>query len=123
MRRFSPILITAVLCAAVAAVPAVAAKPSAGTTSSGPTLTGPATAQVGETYTVDGSGFAPGSLVPLEIAEAGGCCIALNLVADASGRISYTGAVYAAGAYRVRALVKRNTRWRVGAEWSFTAYQ
>jgi hypothetical protein len=122
MRRcIAPILLAAALSAVVAVAPATAGKPGAGT-STGPKLTGPSTAHVGETYTIDGSGFAPGALVPLEIGEADGCCIALNLVADASGRISYTGDVYAAGAYRTRALVKRNSRWRVGAEWSFTAY-
>jgi hypothetical protein len=63
-------------------------------------------------------------VVPLEIAEAGGCCIALNMVADAGGRFSYTGDVWAAGTYRVRASVTRNGsgRWRVAASWSFEAY-
>jgi hypothetical protein len=119
-RYFSLMLIAAALSAVVATAPATAAKPS-GATSSGPTLTGPTVAHVGETYTVNGSGFAPGSLVPLEIAEADGCCIALNLVADESGKFSYTGAVWAPGTYRVRALVKRNARWRVAAVWSFVA--
>ena len=90
----------------------------------GPTLTGPSGVHVGETYTVTGSGFSPGSLVPLEIAEAGGCCIALNMVADGSGWFSYTGEVWAPGAYRVRASVQRNGtgRWRVVASWAFEAY-
>jgi hypothetical protein len=123
MRRFlAPILITTALSAVVAiAGPAFAGKPGGGSTSDAK-LGGPTVASVGEMYTIDGSGFAPGSLVPLEIAEANGCCIALNLVADESGRISYTGEVYAAGSYRVRAFVKRNTRWRVAAEWTFMAY-
>jgi hypothetical protein len=120
-RCLSFVLLMAALGAVVAVAPATAGKPS-GTTSSGPKLTGPAVAYVGETYTIDGTGFAPGSLVPLEIAEANGCCIALNLVADEAGRISYTGEVYAAGAYRTRALAKSRNRWRVAAEWSFTAY-
>ena len=119
-RHFSLVLVVAALAALVAAAPAAAVKPTG--SSSSPTLTGPTVAHVGETYTVYGSGFAPGSLIPLEIAEADGCCIALNLVADESGKLSYTGDVWAPGTYRVRSLVKRNGRWRVGAEWSFEAY-
>ena len=104
------------------ALPATAAK-HGGAATAGPVLTGPASAHVGQTYTVTGSGFVPGSLVPLEIAEAEGCCIALNMVADAGGGFSYTGEVWAAGTYRVRALVPRNGgRWRVAASWSFEAY-
>jgi hypothetical protein len=62
-------------------------------------------------------------MVPLEIAEADGCCIALNLVADSLGTFSYSGEVWAPGTYRVRALVPRNGgRWRVAASWSFEAY-
>jgi hypothetical protein len=113
---------TIVLAAAllvVAATPAIAAKPGSST---GPTLTGPTVAHVGETYTVNGSGFVPGSIIPLEIMEADGCCMALNLVADDYGKISYTDDVWAPGAYRIRALVKRSNRWRVAAEWSFQAY-
>jgi hypothetical protein len=110
------------LLAAVAAGPAAAAKRGAGATA-GPALTGPAIAYVGATYTITGSGFVPGSLVPLEIGEASGCCIALNMVADEEGRFSYTGEVWAAGAYSVRALALRNGgRWRVAASWSFQAY-
>ena len=55
----------------------------------GPALTGPSGVQVGETYTVHGSGFAPGSWVPLEITEAGGCCLAVGMVADEDGRVSF----------------------------------
>jgi hypothetical protein len=122
VRRISGLLLAAALTAAVAASPAAAGKPG-GRTASGPTLSGPATAQVGETYTVTGSGFAAGSLVPLEIAEADGCCIALNLVADSFGTFSYSGEVWAPGTYRVRALVPRNGgRWRVAASWYFEAY-
>jgi hypothetical protein len=113
-------LLTAALAVALA-VPATAARPGSSSTSA-PTLTGPTVAHVGETYTIDGSGFAPGSTVPLEIMEADGCCMALNMVADDYGKFSYTDDVWAPGAYRVRALVKRSNRWRVAAEWSFQAY-
>ena len=89
---------------------------------SSPTLSGPTQAQVGDSYTVSGCGFAPGSLVPLEITEGSGCCMALNKVADANGSLSHTGNVSAAGTYRVRALTSRsNGRWRVAASWSFLA--
>jgi hypothetical protein len=89
---------------------------------SSPTLSGPTQARVGDSYTVTGCGFAPGSLVPLEITEAGGCCLALNKVADANGALSHTGNVSAAGTYRVRALSRgKNGRWRVTASWSFQA--
>jgi hypothetical protein len=86
-----------------------------------PTLTGPTQARVGESYTVSGCGFAPGSMVPLEITEAGGCCGAVNRVADSAGAFSYSGSVWGAGTYRVRASVRRNNRWRVAASWSFQA--
>jgi hypothetical protein len=114
-------MFTAVLALAlVVAAPAVA-RPSSST---GSALVGPTVAHVGDRYTVIGTGFAPGSLVPLEIAEAGGCCIALNMLADGDGRFSYTGEVWATGAYRVRASAQRNGsgRWRVVASWSFDAY-
>jgi hypothetical protein len=89
---------------------------------SSPTLTGPTQARVGDSYTVSGCGFAPGSLVPLEVTEASGCCMALNKVADANGALSHTGNVWAAGTYRVRALSRgKNGRWRVAASWSFQA--
>jgi len=89
---------------------------------SSPTLSGPTQARVGDSYTVSGCGFAPGSLVPLEITEASGCCMALNKVADANGTLSHTGNVSAAGTYRVRALKRGNNgRWRVSASWSFQA--
>jgi hypothetical protein len=79
---------------------------------------------VGATYTVSGCGFAPGSLVPLNVTEADGCCMALNMVADAYGRFSYTDDVWAPGTYGVRAWVLRNGsgRWRLAAEWWFEAY-
>jgi hypothetical protein len=114
-------LFTAVMALAVLAAVPAAARP---TESTAPALSGPAIAHVGETYTITGSGFAPGALVPLEIAEAGGCCIALNMVADATGRFSYAAEVWAVGAYRVRALAPRNAggRWRVAASWAFEAY-
>jgi hypothetical protein len=126
--RFNLAVLVAMLAAAL--VPAALARPmtedsrpGATQACSSPTLTGPAQARVGETYTVNGCGFAPGSLVPLEVTEAGGCCLALNKVADAEGRFSYTSNVWGAGTYRVRALSRRNNgRWRVAATWSFQAY-
>jgi hypothetical protein len=114
-------LFTAVIVLAVAAAGPAVAKPVSRT---GPALSGPAVAQVGGQYTIVGSGFEPGALVPLEIGEADGCCIALNLVADAHGGFSYTSDVWAPGTYRVRASVPRNGsgRWRIAASWSFEAY-
>lgn len=97
-------------------------RPTPGNACSSPTLTGPTQARVGDMYTVTGCGFAPGSLVPLEITEASGCCMALNRVADSTGAFSHTADVWAPGTYRVRALARRNNgRWRVVASWSFQA--
>ena len=122
-RSLIGITVLATLLGVALSGPATAAKRAGGGGTAGPALTGPTTAWVGETYTVRGSGFAPGSLVPLEIAEADGCCIALNLVADGDGGFSYTGEVWAPGSYRVRALSQRNGgRWRVAASWSSEAY-
>lgn len=120
-KRMSFVVLGAALLCALVPATLTAARPAAATCSS-PTLTGPASATVGETYTVTGCGFKPGSLVPLEITEAGGCCFALNKVADADGRLSYTGEVWASGTYRVRASVRFHKRWRVAASWSFQAY-
>jgi hypothetical protein len=121
-RRCLPSLLVVIVLAAVAAAPAAATKPVASSTST-PALSGPASAHVGDTYTIEGSGFAPGSRVPLEIAEAGGCCIALNMFADASGRFSYSSSVWAPGTYRVRAFVEaRNGRMREAASSTFDAY-
>ena len=86
-----------------------------------PTLTGPTQARVGDAYTVSGCGFTPGAPVALEITEADGCCGAVNRWADSSGAFSYSGSVWAAGTYRVRASVQRRNRWRVVASWSFQA--
>jgi hypothetical protein len=123
VRRCVLIVVTAAALGIVVSAAAIAGAKPASTTASAPALTGTTVAHVGETYTVTGSGFQPGSIVPLELAEANGCCIALNMVADASGNFSYTGEVYAAGAYGVRAMAQRNGgRWRVVATWSFTAY-
>jgi hypothetical protein len=130
LTRLNLALLVAVL--ATALVPAALARPIAddsatpGTTEacSIPTLTGPTQARVGESYTVTGCGFAPGSLVPLEVTEAGGCCLALNMFADENGTFSFTSTAWGAGLYRVRALTQRNGkgRWRVAATWSFQAY-
>jgi hypothetical protein len=129
--RFSLALLVAMLAAVL--VPAAFARPvidepaghggpppSSGCSS--PTLTGPTQARVGETYTVSGCGFVPGSMVPLEITEASGCCGALNVWASSTGTFAYSGSVWAAGTYRVRASVRRHNRWRVAATWSFQAY-
>jgi hypothetical protein len=80
---------------------------------------------VGDVYTVQGCGFAPGALVPLELGEADGCCLALNVLADSSGRFAYGGPVWAPGTYRVRAAAPRrgSPRLVVVAEWSFVATQ
>ena len=117
--RLISLVAATALTGAVATAP-VAARPHETTDA---ILSGPATARVGETYTVSGSGFSPGALVPLEIGEADGCCIALNMIADAWGTFAYTGDVWAPGTYRVRAMTQRNGgRWRVAASWSFEAY-
>lgn len=120
-RRLSMVVTAVVLTTFVLSAAAAGAR-SRSTT--GLTLTGPDAAHVGELYTVNGAGFVPGSLVPLEIAEADGCCLAVNMVADEYGRFAYTGEVWATGMYRVRASVPRNGngRWRVVASWSFEAY-
>jgi hypothetical protein len=124
--RFRLTLMVCALALVLVLVPAaLAARGGGGSATTGcssPTLSGPTQARVGDSYTVSGCGFAAGSLVPLEITEASGCCMALNKVADAGGALSHTGNVSAAGTYRVRALTKgKNGRWRVAASWSFQA--
>jgi hypothetical protein len=123
VKRYFLIVVAAAALGVVVSAASLAGARTSTTPDSTPTLSGPTTASVGGTYTVTGSGFVPGSLVPLEIAEANGCCIALNRFADASGNFSYTGDVYAPGSYQVRAWVPRNSsgRWRLAASWSFEA--
>jgi hypothetical protein len=127
-KRFRLALLVGVLAAAL--VPAAFARPVADPARAGdtepcstPTLSGPSQARVGESYTITGCGFAPGRLVPLELMEAGGCCLALNRFADANGNLSFTGVVWGEGLYRARASAQRNGkgRWRVVASWSFQA--
>jgi hypothetical protein len=123
--RVSLIVVAVLLATAATAAPAMASRPSGGSSGcSSPTLAGPTQARVGDSYAVNGCGFAPGSIVPLELAEADGCCLALNMVADAEGKFSFTRPVWSPGTYRVRASVPRNGsgRWRVAASWSFEAY-
>ena len=89
IRRIAlPVLATALIAAATAA-PASAGKADPSSCST-PTLSGDAQRHVGDVYTVAGCGFAPGALVPLEIGEADGCCSALNVLADSSGRLLST---------------------------------
>lgn len=123
IRRIALLLVATALVAVATAAPASAAKTAPSCSS--PTLNGSSQRLIGDTYTVEGCGFAPGALVPLEITEADGCCMALSVLADSSGRFVYSDAIWAPGTYRVRALAQRrgSTRWVVVAEWSFAAGQ
>jgi hypothetical protein len=120
-RSLRSLLVLCALAAALVAVPASAAPPAASTACSSPTLSGPSSVRVGDAYTVSGCGFAPGSMIGLEVAAGGGCCLALNVAADDAGRISYSDTAYSAGTYRVRAVQRVRNKVRVVAEWSFTA--
>jgi hypothetical protein len=123
-RRALAVLFAVVgLIVAVAAASAAAASPRASVGAcTSPTLTGPVAVSAGQTYTIKGCGFRAGSLVPLEITESGGCCIAYNVATDASGRLTVTRSANGAGYYRVRASgQRRNGRWIVMAEWAFNA--
>ena len=122
-RQISLMLVTVALAAAIVATPAAADKPSRGPCS-GPTLSGPGSGGVGGVYTITGCGFNPGALVPLEVAEADGCCLAQHVIADTSGAFTVSRDVWAPGTYRVRASSQRRggDRWRTVAEWSFQAY-
>jgi hypothetical protein len=123
MLRRSLFLVVIATALTTVMLPAAVAGARTGSTA-GPTLTGPSGVHVGETYTVYGSGFAPGAWVPLEIAEADGCCLALGMVADETGGFTLIRLAWAPGSYRVRAAVPRNGngRWRTVASWSFEAY-
>ena len=74
----------------------------------------------GGTYTASGSGFQPGELVVLNLAEANGCCSAVNIYADASGAFSYSGNATAGGAYSVRAAELVRGKWTFVAAWNFS---
>ena len=124
MLRRTLLLLTVSLAAAVVVAPVAGKPPQAGGACSSPTLSGPTDAHVGDAYTIQACGFEPGAMVPIELAEANGCCFAFNMVADATGRFTYTGNAWAAGAYRVRAAAQHrgSGRWVVVAEWSFDTY-
>lgn len=119
-RPLTFLLVASALAICVVAVPASAAPHTAAECSS-PTLSGPSFVRVGDGYIVSGCGFAPGSMVGIEVTSAGGCCLALQVAADGSGQIVYQDTARAAGAYRVRATQRVRNRVRVVGEWSFTA--
>jgi hypothetical protein len=87
--------------------------------SSSPALTGVTYAGG---YTVTGTGFQPGETVTLNIGEAGGCCNALNVVADAAGTFASTRALVGPGTYTVRAAELVRGNWQFVAQWSFDSY-
>lgn len=86
----------------------------------GPTLSGVVDASAG-TFTVTGRGFQPGQAISLAIAEAGGCCSASEMWADNGGSFTTTRQLMGPGAYTVYASVYSSRRWRVVAQWSFSA--
>ena len=107
---------------AAVAAPGGQGKGHAGSVPCGsPTLAGPSSATVGTSYTVTGCGFQAGATVPLTVGEAGGCCYGINLQADSSGQISYTGNVWGAGVYTFKAAVMTASGWKTGASYSFSA--
>jgi hypothetical protein len=112
------VLLASVLTLIVAVAPSLAAKKPQGPTLSAPALKGTTT---GTSYTLTGSGFEPGQLVLLNVAEANGCCVALYAVADTTGSFTYTGNVWASGTYSVRAAVLEKQQWRFVADWSYQA--
>jgi len=112
------VLLAGLLTLVVAVAPALAAKKPQDPTLTAPALKGAAT---GSSYTLTGSGFQPGQLVLLNVAEANGCCLALNVVADASGTFTYSGSIWAPGTYSVRAAVLDRQQWRFVADWSYQA--
>lgn len=75
---------------------------------------------VGATYTVTGSGFAPGP-VPIQIGEPG-CCRFFTVTADEHGEFSFTQTITdIGGTYRVMAYERndRNGRLRLVASDTF----
>jgi len=91
-------------------------------TCTAPSLTGPTGGNLFQSFTIDGCGFEPGAIVPLVGAEANGCCFTVNMVADSSGRFSWTGQVWSLGEYSYKAMVQTNRGWRTAATWTFDAY-
>ena len=87
---------------------------------SSPTLTGRATVGLNETFVVTGCGFEPGVLVPFMGGEAGGCCFAVTLRADSTGRLSYETWAWAAGVYTYKALEETRNGYRTAASWNTT---
>lgn len=85
---------------------------------SSPTLTGPASVSLSETFTVAGCGFEPGAWVPFVGGEAGGCCFAVTLRADSTGRFTYESWAWGAGTYTYKALEETRNGYRSAAEWS-----
>jgi hypothetical protein len=115
--QFRLVAVAAALTALFVAVsPSFAAPKPHNSSSSTPALTGVVS---DGTYTVSGSGFQPGETVVLNVGEAGGCCNAMNVFADASGAFTYSGPAAAPGAYTVRAAESLRSKWTFVAEWDF----
>ena len=55
----------------------------------------------GATYAVSGGGYGAGAMVAVNMATPG-CCMAFNVLADSSGRISFEATTAGAGTYYVK---------------------
>jgi hypothetical protein len=65
------------------------------------TVTPDPVAAGGATYSVSGGGYGAGAMVAVNMATPG-CCMAFNVLADSSGRISFEATTSGAGTYYVK---------------------
>jgi hypothetical protein len=56
----------------------------------------------GAVYTVTGSGYPPGQLVPIALGNPG-CCVSFNVLADSAGNIRFERTTGFAGTYSIKA--------------------
>jgi hypothetical protein len=56
----------------------------------------------GAVYTVTGSGYPPGQLVPIALGNPG-CCVSFNVLADSAGNIRFERATGFPGTYSIKA--------------------
>ena len=74
-------------------------RPGGGTAAS--VVVTPSVVAVGGSFTVSGSGYPAGRLVAVAWANPG-CCVSFNVLADASGNISFTRTAGFAGTHAIR---------------------
>ena len=96
-------------------------RPGGGSTGGATLVVTPSTvAGNGTTYTVSGSGYGPGKMVSISIANPG-CCVAFPVASDASGNIWFQSTTGSAGTYVVKSYAYGSTSLLASTSFTVTA--